>query len=321
MGTASKPTRSNTLRFDLLELETFLTVVDSGSFNAAAGKLHISQPAVTHRIQRLEAILHTRLLLRTTRRMEPTEAGRRLYEQATLALQDLRMLLADFQAEAEQGQRRVVVAASPIIAAQSLPSIIQHFTRRYPAADVHIRDMQHDEILAALQSGAADLGVVAFEGDPALFRFEPLGEDEMAVVVPGEHPLASKSAVTLACLSEYPLLLLQQYDRIQQQIAQAMQAQALICHFAPRLTNLTTLLAMLDTGHGVAILPRSMAQTNIQRPRVALSLAELRMTRCFGILLARKARLSNAAHHFCEQLREDFGATLATTSGGAPGRG
>jgi DNA-binding transcriptional LysR family regulator len=312
---AGKSNRSGTLRFDLLELETFLAVVDCGSFNAAAGKLHISQPAVTQRVQRLEAVLHTRLLTRTTRRMEPTEAGKKLYERASIALQDLRNLLDDFQTEAEQGQRRVVVAASPIIAAQSLPSIIQRFIRRHAQVDVHIRDMQHDEILAAIHSAEADLGVVAFEGDPAMFTFEPLGEDEMVVVVPTDHPLASSQPATLALLSAYPLLLLQQYDRIQSQIANAMREQGLKGQFAPRLTNLTTLLAMLDSGHGVALLPRSMAQTNVQRPRTILSLPELHLTRCFGILLSRKHMPTITAQRFCDQLREDFAATLCPPSG------
>ena len=309
---AGKPTRSGTMRFDLLELETFLAVVDCGSFNAAAGKLHISQPAVTQRIQRLEFMLHTRLLRRTTRRMEPTEAGKKLYEKASAALQDLRNLLDDFETEAEQRQRRVVVAASPIIAAQSLPLIIQRFIGRHANVEVHMRDMQHDEILAAVQSGEADLGVVAFEGNPAMFTFEPLGEDEMVVVVPTDHPLAFSPSVTLTKLNEYPLLLLQQYDRIQNQIANAMHAQGLAGHFAPRLTNLTTLLAMLDTGHGVALLPRSMAQTNMQRPRTILSLPELRLTRCFGILLSRKHMPTITAQRFCEQLREDFASTLCS---------
>lgn len=315
MATVSKPNRPSALRFDLLELETFLTVVDCGSFNAAAGKLHISQPAVTQRIQRLEAILHTRLLTRTTRRMETTESGKKLYEKASMVLQDLRKLLEDFQVEAEQGRRRVVVAASPIIAAQSLPSIIQQFTRRHANVDVHIRDMQHDEILAAIHSGEADLGVVAFEGDPAMFTFEPLGEDEVVVVVPTGHPLASSRSATLALLSEYPLLLLQQYDRIQNRIEDVMRAQGLTGHFAPRLTNLTTLLAMLDSGHGVALLPRSMAQTNVQRPRTSLPLSELHLTRCFGILLSRKHTPALTAQRFCDQLREDFAATLAVPSG------
>ncbi|RZT94489.1 DNA-binding transcriptional LysR family regulator [Advenella incenata] len=315
MMPASKSNRSSTLRFDLLELETFLAVVDCGSFNAAATRLHISQPAVTQRVQRLEAVLHTRLLTRTTRRMEPTEAGKKLYEKATIALHDLRNLLDDFQAEAEQGKRRLVVAASPIIAAQSLPSIIQRFTRRHAHVDVHIKDMQHDEILAAIHSADADLGVVAFEGDPAMFTFEPLGEDEMVVVVPTDHPLALSQPATLASLSGYPLLLLQQYDRIQSQIANAMREQGLRGRFAPRLTNLTTLLAMLDSGHGVALLPRSMAQTNVQRPRTILSLPELHLTRCFGILLSRKHMPTMCAQHFCDQLREDFAATLGPPSG------
>lgn len=315
MDNASKQARSSTLRFGLLELETFLTVVDCGSFNAAASKLHISQPAVTHRIQRLEAILHTKLLTRTTRSMEPTDAGRRLYEKASAALMDLRALLDDFQTEAEQGRRRVVVAASPIIAAQSLPSIIKRFSERHANVDVHIRDMQHDEILAAIHAGDADLGVVAFEGDPSLFVFEPLGEDEMVVVVPSEHALATLQSVTLASLSEFPLLLLQQYDRIQGQISQAMQAKGLTYRAAPRLTNLTTLLAMLDTGHGIALLPRSMAQTNLQQPRTILPLAELHLTRCFGILMSRKHSLTATAERFCDQLREDFAATLKVAAG------
>lgn len=308
---ASRQVRAGTLRFGLLELETFLTVVDCGSFNAAARKLHISQPAVTHRIQRLEAILHTRLLIRTTRHMEPTDAGRRLYEKASAALMELRSLLDDFQIEAEQGKRRVVVAASPIIAAQSLPSIIKRFSERHVDVDVHIRDMQHDEILAAVQAGDADLGVVAFEGNPDLFEFEPLGEDEMVVVVPSGHALAALKSVSLASLSEYPLLLLQQYDRIQGKISDAMQAQGLAYRAAPRLTNLMTLLAMLDTGHGVALLPRSMAQTNNRQPRTIVPLAELHLTRCFGILLPRKNALTITAQRFCDQLRKDFAATLA----------
>ena len=106
-----------TMRFDLVELETFLAVVELGSFSAAAKRLHISQPSVTSRIQRLESMLRVRLLVRTTRHVDPTPAGTRLRDRAETALRDLRVLLQEFQADADVARLRVTIAAPPMISA------------------------------------------------------------------------------------------------------------------------------------------------------------------------------------------------------------
>lgn len=76
-------------RFDLDELETFLAVADLGSFSAAAKKMHVSQPSVTNRVQRLEAMLKTKLVERTTRRVLVTPDGAEFASRAKLALQGL----------------------------------------------------------------------------------------------------------------------------------------------------------------------------------------------------------------------------------------
>src|SRR5262245_60463582 len=82
-----------TMRFDLAELETFLAVARLGSFSLAAKQLHVSQPSVTSRIQRLEGTLRAKLLIRTTRRVEPTPEGARLRDAAEQALSGLREVL------------------------------------------------------------------------------------------------------------------------------------------------------------------------------------------------------------------------------------
>jgi DNA-binding transcriptional LysR family regulator len=84
-------------RFDLAELETFVAVAELGSFSAAARRLNLGQPSVSQRIQRLEETLQTRLLVRTTRRVQTTPAGARLLAEATSALAALSMLLGTFR--------------------------------------------------------------------------------------------------------------------------------------------------------------------------------------------------------------------------------
>jgi DNA-binding transcriptional LysR family regulator len=75
------------LRFELVELETFLAVIELGSFSAAAKKMHVSQPSVTNRVQRLESMLKTRLVERTTRRVTATPDGEELARRAKHALE------------------------------------------------------------------------------------------------------------------------------------------------------------------------------------------------------------------------------------------
>ena len=178
------------LRFDLAELETFLAVARLGSFSLAAKELHVSQPSVTSRIQRLEGTLKVKLLTRTTRRVEPTPEGARLRDAAERALSGLRDVLREFQSAADADRRRVVVAATPMVAALALPAIIRSYCQRYTDVEVRLLDLPYEQLLAAIEAGAADLAVTVFDGAPGKFRFQFLVDEEMRLVVPAAHPLA-----------------------------------------------------------------------------------------------------------------------------------
>jgi len=101
--------QSASLRIDLSELETFLAVVELGSFSAAATRMHISQPSITARVQRLEERLQSKLLSRTTRKVEPTKAGQRLFDAATVALAELRAVVHEFDLAADRGGHKVLL--------------------------------------------------------------------------------------------------------------------------------------------------------------------------------------------------------------------
>jgi DNA-binding transcriptional LysR family regulator len=301
-----------TLRFDLVELETFLAVVELGSFSSAARRLHISQPSVTARVQRLESTLKTRLLVRTTRHVEPTPAGKRLREHAEVALRDLRKLLQEFEADAEAARLRVVIAATPMISAVMLPSLIHSFCQRYPDVQIQLRDLQYEDVVARIESSEADLAVVAFDNESSKLSFEPLTEEDMLVVVPTTHPLAQAGEVTLEQLAQVPLMLLDRYSMLRERLADEFAKRGLALRPMHHAANLSTLLGMVDAGLGATFLPRSMAQRYARDSRATLQVTDVNLMRSFGILRSRDADLSAAALSFVRHLQANFGATLTS---------
>ena len=298
------------MRFDLAELETFLAVARLGSFSLAATELHVSQPSVTSRVQRLEATLKVKLLTRTTRRVEPTAEGARLRDAAERALSGLREVLRDFQSAAEADRRRVVVAATPMIAALALPAIIQSYCQRYTDVEIRLLDLPYRELLSSIEAGTADLAVTVFDGAPGKFRFQFLTDEEMRLVVPASHPLAGLKKVTIDEFAPYPLMILARYTTLRAQLAGEYARRGM--SFKPvDAANLATLLGMVDAGMGITFLPRAMAQSNARRNRVALRLADVELARRYGIVTARKASLGPAAQSFCRYLSQEFEKGLA----------
>lgn len=300
-----------TLRFDLVELETFLVVVELGSFSLAARRLHISQPSVTSRVQRLESMLKTKLLTRTTRHVAPTPAGKRLQERAVHALRDLRALLQEFQEEAEEARFRVVIASTPMISAVMLPTLIHQFGLRYPDVNIQLRDVQYEEVVAKIEANEVDFAVVAFDGDSDKFEFEPLSEENFLLVAPSSHALTNADQITLTQLADVPLMMLGRYASLQHLLVHELKNRNITLKPPQEVVNLSTLLGMVDAGLGATLLPRSMAQLYAKVNRSTLHLADFKLVRTFGILRARNASLSPASLSFLAFLKENFHTLLA----------
>ena len=296
------------MRFDLAALETFLAVADLGSFSLAAKKLHISQPSVTSRVQRLEGALRVKLLVRTTRRAELTAEGERLRGAAEQALSGLREVLRDFRVAAESGRRRILVAATPMIAT-TLPPIIQSYCERHPDVQVRILDVSYERFVSSLEAGTADIGVGVLDGDPGKLSFELLSDEEMLLVVPATHALAGKREVTIDEVTPYPLMILARYSTLRARLTEEYAKRGLT--FQPLdAANVATLLGMIDAGMGIAFLPRALVQSHARRSRVALRVADVELSRRYGIVTLRGTRLSAAAEGFCRYLRVEFERSL-----------
>lgn len=294
------PRTRTPLRIDLAELETFITVAELGSFSQAAKQLHLTQPSVTSRVQKLESALGTRLLTRTTRKVIPTPDGERLLQEGNKALDGLRALVDGFVESARLARQRVTVGATPVLAALVMPALVRDYAQRYTDVQVELLDLRYPDLVTALQEGAADFGVLAYEGGDEQFIVEPLRTEDVVVVAPANHPLAvaGRRRVALDDLHGQKLIMIDQYQPMRRQLEAAMQAQGLSLPPSPSVGNLTTLLGMMDAQMGLALLSRSIANQRRVRGDLLLEIEGVELRRRYALVHLRKAALGTAAQSF-----------------------
>ena len=293
---------------DLIDLETFLAVVSARSFSGAAELMHVSQPSVTARIKKLESTLRTQLLVRTTRHALPTAEGARLAREAEALLAGMRSLVREFRTVADAARNRIAVAVTPTLASVVLPGIIASYRKRYPDVELELFDQYYVQALKAVESGKADLGLMAPDGLDDRFSFELLREEALLLVLPPGHALARRRDLTLADIADQPLMVLKQYAALDKALTAGFEKLGRRFRPAMRPGNLNTLLSMVDEGVGLTFLPPTMARHNSARPRPAVPIADLNITRRFGIVRRGKGESRPVVESFCRHLREHFPA-------------
>lgn len=293
------------LRFHLPELETFLVVLEERSFSRAAERLCISQPSVSNRVKRLESVLRVKLITRTTRSVEATSDGNLLRAASEEALAGLYAVLQQFRDRSEEARNRVVIAATPMIAATFMPQIIQSYVETFPDVQVVLRDMPFEALLKTIGEGGADIGVTALDGDYDNLLFQPLSEEPVVLVVTAKHPLAREKEASLEMILPFRMIFLERYTGLRYRLSEAFLEHGAVLE-AGTAATLPALMGLIDTGSCVTFLPRSMAQTNARQSRAILELSDFHAVRSYGSIVARKAVLTTAVQSFREHLHRDF---------------
>lgn len=189
------------------QLHIFYTVAERGSFSAAAQALHMTQPAVTMQVQALEERFGTKLLNRTTKKLELTEAGHHLLPQARKAVELMKETDALMARFIEDLKGRLVFAASLTFGEYVLPRLLGKFLRKYPDVAVNMKVMNTTEIIDAIAHQGLDFGIIEAPCDVPGFEAEPVMNDELVLVVPSSHPFASRASVTLEEVVGEPMVL------------------------------------------------------------------------------------------------------------------
>jgi DNA-binding transcriptional LysR family regulator len=281
-------------KFDLPDLQAFVAVASLGSFRAAAQSLHLSQPALSRRIDKLEAALGVRLLERTTRRVTLSNTGREFALKAQSLLDDLDATLLGMEDLAAQRSGLVTVACVPSATRYFLPQVLQRFHTQFPRIRVRIHDAHANEVLAAVGQSEADFGLNFLGQQEAGMRFKPLLQERFVLACRDDHPLANRSSVKWAQLKDHAYLSVgtSSGNRLLIERALASQSERPQPIFESR--HVQTLLGLVEAGLGVAVVPQlAMPQTTGVLRAIALNSPVIK--RELGLITQRGRTLSPAA--------------------------
>lgn len=246
-------------RVELRHLRYFLAVAEELHFGRAAERLHIAQPALSQQIRQLERIMGVELFRRTSRSVRLTDAGTAFQPRA-------RDLLSRPTADLDEAGRvgRGEVGRLDIAFITSATAVVSEvmgaFSRRLPEVRVRLRDGFTAEVLAALEQGTADVGIVRDAEEQVGITLYPLLVERFVALVPQEHPAVSGSPLAPAALAMDPLIL---YPRSAGAHAFAVNTQPLRdagvdVQVAQECSHWQTIIALVAAGLGVTIAPYSV---------------------------------------------------------------
>ena len=291
------------MNISVRQLHAFCTVARLGSFTKAASALHTTQPALSLQIGHLEESLGLKLFDRTTRSVTITSVGRDLLPRAERTLAELSGIVEFASDVGSRKVGRVVVAALPSVASSLLPEAIAAFTAKSPGVAVVLRDALGGQIAEWIRNDEVDFGVTADAASDASLQFSVIGSDEMVAVAPEGHPLAKTRRVTLEALVDYPLILMSRDSSVRRLVDNAFAERGRLAQPVQEPVYMSTALALVRAGIGVALLPSSASELRAASDLHAHRIAHRGMARQLGIVSKPGRTPSPAAEEFERALK------------------
>ncbi len=290
------------INFDLQQLQAFVAVAEHRSFRAAAESIHLSAPACSRRIEKLETILGARLFHRTTREVELTPLGRTFLDRARSALDDLESAMLGITDVAGSRRGRVTVSCVPSAAIHFLPSVVRTFAERYPLIRIRVMDEAAGQVLASVAAGECEFGIGFVGGQVPGIDFEPLHTDPFVLAMPRSHPLARRKSVTWQQLGKERLIAVARSSGNRQLLDDALAKAGHHPAYSLEVSHIATLLGMVEAGLGLAAVPRLALPTS-HLSLAGVPLAGPAVARRLGLAMRQGASLGAPSKVFYDYLR------------------
>ena len=251
---------------DTRQLAAFCAVVERKSFSQAAERLGVTQPAVSLQVRSLEKRLGRRLLDRSGRRVEPTEAGLALYRGAQRMLALEGQLIDELEA-GEQGELRgaLEVGASTGPGSTVVPVLLCEFQRENPGVAVSLSISDTQSVVDRVAERELELGVVGAARRHRGVVFEPFFRDEVVLACPPGHRFAGRT-ISLDQLREEPLIVMQEGAGVRQVIEDELRrAGTRLRDLEPRfeLGLQESVKSAVAAGHGVTFISRAAIEADL----------------------------------------------------------
>ena len=287
---------------DTRQLAAFCAVVERKSFSEAAERLGVTQPAISQQIRSLEERVGQQLVDRSGRRVEPTEAGNRLYRSAQRLLALERQLLEEVAGDAEGPLRgQLAIGASTGPGGTVVPVLLCEFAEANPEVTVDLTISDTQTIVDRVARRELELGIVGATPRNRSVAYEPFFRDQVVLVCPPDHGFAGKT-VSLDDLRGERLIAMQEGAGVRQVIDDELREKGI------RLRDLDVRLELglqesvksaVEAGHGVTFISRTAVEPELARG--SLAMAQVR-----GLEPSREISLVRAAGRVATRVADAF---------------
>jgi DNA-binding transcriptional LysR family regulator len=292
------------INFELLDLRVFLAVLDLGGFHKAAAALNLSQPALSRRLQALEAAIGAPLLERTTRHVAPTSVGRSFEPLARRLLEELEDQINTLTGVGDRQHGQVTLACIPTAAFYFLPLVIERFRVRFPLIRFRILDLSANEALDAVARGEAEFGINLMGSSHSDLIFTPLIDDPFVLACRRDHPLAKRRRLTWKDLEGHALIGVSRNSGNRAILDNALAKSGVHLDFFFEVNHLTTSLGLVERGLGISVLPKLATPPGDHSTIVTKPIGNPEIRRTIGIIERRSGRMSPPARRFRDMLAE-----------------
>jgi DNA-binding transcriptional LysR family regulator len=284
------------------QLEGLVALAESGNFTKAAGKLFITQSALTKQIMIMEDSAGTKLVNRSSGGAALTPEGRVLYDYAKRIIglrEDARDRIERLK---NQESGHVYVSASNIPASYILPKLLTDLNRAHPDIHVHMQMHDSEEALQIILNSQAEIGFIGKEISNRKITAKRLWKDQLVLIVPGDHPHAKRPTVTVEELAKTPLVIREQGSGTRHIIEECLQKKFgsglsqfnIVCEMGSSESVKEAVLA----GLGVSIMSVFSIKRELEQGLLtAVEITGCQMERYFYLIYRKDFPLRR--HHLC----------------------
>lgn len=286
------------------QLEIFKTIMDTGSTIAAAAELGLSQSAISRQLAALEEEIGRELFLRDKGRLVPRPEAHLLVgevDEVAESVAKLRNKIGDIRTGVF-GEALIRIAFPHSLTTTMLPPLVARFKADHPRVTVEILSGPYDAIERMVRNRVADLGFVRLPTEEHSFDARSLFQSGTTCVMPFDHPLAAKDAITVNDLARNDLILLGRQRVNRNELEHELRRIVPSYRCSLEVHSVETACACAAQGLGIAIVPSLIAaffrnEATVMRPFLPDKVAD------YGIITLSGAPLSWTAEAFIEILR------------------
>ena len=298
---------------DFDQLHTFLEIVRLKSFSKAAQTCYRTQPAISAQVRQLEQELRADLFERFGSRISLTTAGKIFAEYAEQML-DLRRRVQDAIAELEANPRgELVIAANEATCIYVLPKVFSEYRHQFPAVQLQVLRSYGSRVVEAVMENSADFGLTQLPVEEKRLQVVHVYRDEIRLIVPARHPLASRTLVTAQEVAEH-FLVLPKYGKTRTRLNEWLEPVEDDVRISMELDSTEMMKHFVIAGLGVSFMAASNCREEIAAGKLrAVPLGPESMMRRLGLIYRKDKALSKAALGFIQVVLDNVGEESGTS--------